>query len=805
MRGRSHWLIRQSELDKCADEIRLENRTSFRLLASTGVIIGMVNLATQIAVVGSGMPLFRACLLLAVFSVLLFLDRVVVPEDKPLPGWALYLAEAPVLLVSILLGTVWDQTHQATSFLLIMLASPAFITDHPNRSMSILAGWSFLFVLLTQLVKESPVRDIDTVHAAEFFVAATAVSYTMTRIRLNALEDTTSVKYLLSHDNVTGCLNRHAFEEGKGRFIGQPVAVFMNSVDHITLFNDFYGTETSDDILKCFVRTLMEQYGKENTFRGGENEIVCVVPGGDRAECKIKAETCRKEMHAFARGGYRIAVTFAQGGVEGTPETKEQLYDMLQLARIYSHQAGAQGRDKTIFSVFSEDALAEASAAANISSTNAKGEELDPLTGLPTMSYFCLRVDEMMNNMVDLDALPGVGYFKLTMMKEYNDEFGYRKGDKLITDTGRILQEAFPYRLVGHITAGQFCFFCYRNEAEEGIERVLKELERTHTEFRIRGKAGFAEHTEGQSASGLLDLARIAQRSILNRPEQVFCQYNLDLDEDLRFRQYIVNHLEEAIEQEWLEVYYQPIVRAATGKVCFEEALSRWNDPKMGFLMPFRFIQPLEEKGLMYRLNLYVVERVLRDRRRRQLEGVPVVPVSVNLSRNDFLKCDMVKEISERVSRAGCSPDVLRIEITESAFIGNQELLRREVMRFRENGFRVWMDDFGSEYSTLNLLQEIDFDLVKIDMRFIRNLKAGEKNYVIISNVLRMNRELGVVTLSEGVETEEQEQLLKELDCNLLQGYLFSKPVSLRTLTGLVKNGEGLAYEQNGTGNGEQE
>ena len=202
----------------------------------------------------------------------------------------------------------------------------------------------------------------------------------------------------------------------------------------------------------------------------------------------------------------------------------------------------------------------------------------------------------------------------------------------------------------------------------------------------------------------------------------------------------------------------------------------------------------------MYKLNLAVVDQVLRDRRKREEQGIPVVPVSVNLSRNDFLQCDMVEEISRRVEEAGYTPDVLRIEITESAFVANQEILGNEVKRFHEKGFKVWMDDFGSEYSTLNLLEELDFNLIKIDMKFMRNMAVGEKNHIIVSNAIRMIRELGSGTLMEGVETEEQEKMLQEMGCGLLQGYLFNKPIPLDQITSDVLNGKGIAYETAGEG-----
>ena len=796
MLEKNQWIIRQADLDRYQDIIRKENRTAFRLMTVTGCVLSVFNLITQIVITGFGMPLFRSSILMACFSFLFFLDRVIIPEESPLQTRALYLAQAPVLLLAILLGTIWDKDHQATTILLFMIAAPVFIMDHLNRALGIMAGWAALFIVLSQAFKESPVKEYDLIHAIEFLAGSVSVAYTAVRIRMRSMKEKESLQYHLDHDRDTGCRNRYAFDDSMGDYTGKALTVIMTVIDQLTLYSDFYGEPVADDIMREFITTLMHCYGKENTFHYGEEDVLCIFPGMDAEKCEQLAAECRKTMHGYTRDGYRIAVTFSQGRVEGNPATAEELQSMVHLAHIYAHRAGAQGRDQDWSGAYSEEALEEASADANVSSHHVKAFEINPLSGLPTMTYFCMRVDELLTNLVDMDAMPVVGYFKLSMLKEYNDEFGYQQGDRLIADAGKVLKEAFPYRLVGHITAGQFCFFCYLKESFEGIEQLLEKINRDHPEFEIRGKAGVAEYTGEESATELLDLARIAQRSIMNQPNAVCCQYNYDLDEELRFRQYIVNHIDEAIREEWLQVYYQSIVRAETERICCEEALSRWNDPERGFLIPARFIPPLEENGLMYKLNLAVVDRVLKDFRLREERGIPVVPVSVNLSRNDFLQCDMVREIASRVEKAGYSPDVLRIEITESAFVANQELLGREVKRFRDLGFKVWMDDFGSEYSTLNLLQELDFNLIKIDMKFMNNLAVGEKNHIIVSNAIRMIRELGSGTLMEGVETREQEKLLRDMGCGLLQGYLFNKPRSFEKIQEEVQNGTGLPYEK---------
>ena len=212
--------------------------------------------------------------------------------------------------------------------------------------------------------------------------------------------------------------------------------------------------------------------------------------------------------------------------------------------------------------------------------------------------------------------------------------------------------------------------------------------------------------------------------------------------------------------------------------------------------MPYRFIPPLEDNGLMYKVNLHVIDQALSDFRQRQSDGVPIVPVSGNLSRKDFAQCDMVQEIMNRVDRSGFPRSLIRIEITESAFIADQELLKREIRRFRENGFSVWLDDFGSEYSTLNLLEDIDFDLIKIDMKFMHNFTGEGKNFVIVSHTIALARQMGMITLMEGVETDEQYQFMQKLNCDMVQGYLFNKPNTYQYILNMAKTGLGLRFEK---------
>ena len=264
---------------------------------------------------------------------------------------------------------------------------------------------------------------------------------------------------------------------------------------------------------------------------------------------------------------------------------------------------------------------------------------------------------------------------------------------------------------------------------------------------------------------------------------------------DAEKRQYVIDNLDAALEQGWVRVYYQPIVRAANGRVCDEEALSRWIDPEKGFLSPADFIPALEEARLIYKLDLYVVDKVLEKMKRQAEAGLYVVPQSVNLSRSDFDSCDIVEEIQRRVDASGIGRDKLTIEVTESVVGSDFEFMKAQVERFRALGFKVWMDDFGSGYSSLDVLQNIRFDLVKLDMRFMQQLDAGDEGKIILTELVKMMIGLGVDTVCEGVEREAQVEFLKEIGCTKLQGYYYCKPIPPEQIIERNRKGIQIGYE----------
>jgi EAL domain-containing protein (putative c-di-GMP-specific phosphodiesterase class I) len=240
--------------------------------------------------------------------------------------------------------------------------------------------------------------------------------------------------------------------------------------------------------------------------------------------------------------------------------------------------------------------------------------------------------------------------------------------------------------------------------------------------------------------------------------------------------QYIIENFDSALEKGYIKAYYQPVIRTLTEQICSVEALARWQDPVMGLLSPYLFISVLEKNRLIHRLDMMILENICYTYNELREKGLPLHPFSINLSRLDFNEMDMLKAISDILEKYNVPATAIHIEITESVMLDNTAYFRRIFDSFHEAGFAIFMDDFGSGYSSLNVLKDYSFDVLKIDMRFLSDI--GIRSKKILSSVINMAKAIGIHTLAEGVETKEQITFLRTIGCEMLQGYYYSKPMS---------------------------
>ena len=504
------------------------------------------------------------------------------------------------------------------------------------------------------------------------------------------------------------------------------------------------------------------------------NEAVRFATEGGRYEViyrsRIKGTSDYRVIHAFGKhvfadDGTRLAqVWYADEG-------------------IYSEEAHGPSLNRAISNVLHEESILKAS-------------RYDYLTGLPSMTWFFELVEEVEKTMEQKGERPVLLYMDLSGMKFFNKKHSFAEGDQLLRSFAKLLSQVFHNENCCRIGADHFAVLSKEDDLEETLYRVFDEWGKANDGKTIPVHVGiYLSQMEGLPVSAACDRAKMACDAIRNSFASCFNFYSQEMKDSVEQRQYILTNLDRAIREKWITAYYQPIVRTVNCQVCDVEALARWNDPEKGFLSPAQFIPFLEESKQIYRLDLHILECVLEKMAIQRDSGVNVVPHSINLSRSDFDTCDIVEEICRRVDAAGIRRDKISIEITESVIGADFDFMKEQVRRFRGLGFPVWMDDFGSGYSSLDVLQSIQFDLLKFDMSFMSKLDAGDNGKIILTELMKMAGALGVDTVCEGVETEEQVRFLREIGCSKLQGYYFSKPVSFESIldryrTGLVLGSE---------------
>ena len=484
-----------------------------------------------------------------------------------------------------------------------------------------------------------------------------------------------------------------------------------------------------------------------------------------------------------ADSGYRVIHAH---GIHVCPEEGvrlAQVWYMEEGRYVEGDESAGAGLTRLLNSALHEESILQAA-------------HYDDLTGLPNLSYF-FKLCEIGKARVFSEGKQGVLlYIDLSGMKYFNHRYGFAEGNNLLKAFSEVLARIFQKDNCCHISADRFAVSTTEDAVEQQVQRLFDEAERMNEGRTLPVLVGiYSIGMEDVPVSTAYDRAKMARDELLNSTRSCFRYYRQEMSCKAQRRQYIQANIDRALSEKWIRVYCQAIVRAVSEKVCDEEALARWDDPAEGFLSPAEFIPYLEETGQIYKLDLYMLEQVLEKIRLQQEIGMPVVPHSINLSRSDFSSCDIVEEIRKRVDASGISRSLITVEITESVIGSNFEYMKKQVERFRELGFPVWMDDFGTGYSSLDVLQSIRFDLIKFDMSFMQKLNEGDNPRLVLTDLIKLATSLGVDTVCEGVETEEQVRFLQGIGCSKLQGFFYGRPMPIEDIITRYQNGLDMGFE----------
>lgn len=419
----------------------------------------------------------------------------------------------------------------------------------------------------------------------------------------------------------------------------------------------------------------------------------------------------------------------------------------------------------------------------------------DTLTKLPNINYLNdFGVDKA--DVIRADGrTPNVIFLDIYSMQSYNNQYGFKEGDRLLCLTAKTLSKQFAKSLVIRESGDHFIILS-PVDSPERIEKLISKVNRS-----IRMKAhgntsgircGVCPMDETTALNEAIDHAKMALKHIennMNREVEFFSKSSNMLYLQDR---YIIENLDRAIREGWIRLYYHAIYRAETQKIAAFECLARWHDPVRGVIYPGVFISVLQKYHQLHKLDLFMFEQACREVKYRYENNLPLVPVSVNFSRQDFDHVDVLAEMNRLYDKYGMADYVDKsyfiIEITEQDLEEGEEVFQEQLSKILENKYRLWLDDFGSGYSAINSFSKYEFDLIKFDMNLVKNLDdVRGVNHILLEDMVNLARKLGIHTLIEGAETQEHIDFIKQIGCELIQGFYYSKPEPLDQILERVK------------------
>ncbi|BFK15051.1 EAL domain-containing protein [Blautia parvula] len=423
-----------------------------------------------------------------------------------------------------------------------------------------------------------------------------------------------------------------------------------------------------------------------------------------------------------------------------------------------------------------------------------KNEELrylldhDALTGLYNRSTFCRKTADFLRQ--NPEGTYNMVQFDIERFKVINELYGNFMGDRILLLIAEGLQKCLKSKgTYGRLEADHFAV-CLPAGTEE-LQQVRDQMEKSLASVKIEQKINlyygvYTIEDRGMSVDLMCDRANLALRTVKGNSNRAYAVYNDELYQVVLSEQQLTNSMEEALLQRQFEVYYQPVVDLNTGDVVSAEALVRWNHPEKGMVSPGFFIPFFEHNGFIIKLDAYIREEVCRNMLELRRRGLRNIPVSVNVSRLEFYDPNLCRSIIDLTERYRLEPQMMRLEITESAYTDNPQQLLAAMKELQNYGFQVLMDDFGSGYSSLNMLKDVPVDILKMDMKFLEDQGISGRGPEILASLVRMAKKLGMRTIAEGIETKEQGDFLRSVGCEYGQGYYYARPMPADSFTSLL-------------------
>lgn len=406
--------------------------------------------------------------------------------------------------------------------------------------------------------------------------------------------------------------------------------------------------------------------------------------------------------------------------------------------------------------------------------------ERDRITGLYSRNFFYEYANRLFQYHTEMHMDAAV--LNIEQFHSVNAVNGREFGDSVLKRIGEEIRAFISgtQGIASRVEADRFDLYClHQPDYRAVLNRIQEAVNRHSPNVSIHLRMGVMPWREGVEPVLMLDRAQAACNMVRGNYQNPLMIYNEEMQAQELMNRRLLNDLNSAVSEHQLQVYYQPKydIQCDPPRLSSAEALIRWKHPELGMVSPGQFVPLFEGNGLISRVDHYVWEEAARQVREWKDRYGFVFPVSVNLSRADVFDPALVDRLIRLIEENHLDYKDIKLEVTESAYTDKASTVLETIHRLRELGFEIEMDDFGSGYSSLNMLSDMPIDVLKMDMKFVRNIETSDTDMRLVKLILDIARYLGVKVVAEGVETEGQLRLLKDVGCDLIQGFYFSRPV----------------------------
>ncbi|MCI1480140.1 MAG: EAL domain-containing protein [Eggerthellaceae bacterium] len=778
--------FKSAEFKRSIAEYNLTAGIATSAIASLVGVAGIVGntLITPVDTVYPALPNLVVYILILVVNLphIALLARCRALREKP--SLLLNVELLNLCLNAVLAGLTVLDTEIGSSFFLefVLIMIAIFMIPYIRRGNEFLiAAVSIVALLFFVSLPNRPIAWQDTYDILMFYCLCWA-GQVMRRWWFNSTqllshqpsETNAHLKTSSRTDELTGLLNRTALREDYPTITGPRTAVAMLDMDDFKEVNDRFGHERGDSVLRELGRTITEcfNHANERCYRYGGDEFLVVATGVDEQEFTDRLST--------VVGAYGKRVTLGDpesisvGYCYGAVENERNLRSFLRVADDNLYAAKSAGKNRVVGEVF-HPGVTEAEA------SDDERRLIDPLTNLHNYTGF----ERVLAGSKE-SLYPGsIVFFDIDRFQDLNKTYGYHGGDKVLAHIAQLIERNFPGCAACRYDTDHFALFTRDADPLPAAQAVQNGIAHAVPHFYIFLRIGIyrlePDFTLGDLTNAV-DKAKYASDTLRRQHAMLYRYYDGKLTLEREREAFVLGHFDEALSNGAIAPYFQPVVTLADGRCHGFEVLARWQDPERGTLSPAVFVPVLERSFDTYRLDSYMLDRACAQLATLSPKALESAYVSFNVSRNDFAIEDVAATVDRIVRAHGISPRSIRVEITESVLNDSSDI-RRTLSDLRSRGYQIWLDDFGSGESSLNVLKNYEIDGAKLDQAFLRDFDSdNEKSRTIVRALIQLCHTIGVQAVVEGVETEEQLAFVRQCGGDIVQGYYYSKPMPVDVL-----------------------